>query len=119
MADTEVSCGPKIDRHPSSVALTRRVLAQISLLEHLDTSQLNCLNESPEHTLNGIVASKKRNTGSAYLLSEADEQLLLNIPVRLSRAFIDVLPSPSLPARTFSCMPFSFMTTTICRPCVA
>ncbi|KAI0713315.1 DUF1000-domain-containing protein [Earliella scabrosa] len=53
---------------------------EISLLEHLDTSQLNCLNESPEHTLNGIVASKKRNTGSAYLLSEADEQLLLNIP---------------------------------------
>ena len=118
MADTEVSCGPKIDTHPSSVALTRRVLAQISLLEHLDTSQLNCLNESPEHTLNGIVASKKRNTGSAYLLSEADEQLLLNIPVRTPPS-LHRRPSTPQHSCTFSRVPFFFMTTTICRPCVA
>ncbi|KAI0807046.1 PITH domain-containing protein, partial [Fomes fomentarius] len=52
----------------------------LSLLTHLDTPQLTCLNESPAHTLKSIVEGKKKNTGSAYVLSEADEQLLLNIP---------------------------------------
>ncbi|TBU50189.1 PITH domain-containing protein [Dichomitus squalens] len=52
----------------------------ISLLQHLDTPQLTCLNENPQHTLKSIVASKTKNTGSAYVLSDADEQLLLNIP---------------------------------------
>ncbi|TFY66829.1 hypothetical protein EVG20_g4265 [Dentipellis fragilis] len=52
-----------------------------SLLEHLDSPQLNCLNESEQHTLKSIVVSKTRNANSsAYLLSDADEQLLLNIP---------------------------------------
>ena len=61
------------------MALTRR--PQASLLEYLDLSQLNCLNEAPQHTLKSIVADKKKNTGSAHVLSDADEQLLLNIPV--------------------------------------
>ncbi|KAH9946405.1 DUF1000-domain-containing protein [Epithele typhae] len=54
--------------------------AEASLLEYLESPQLNCLNEAPQHTLKGILADKKKNTGSAYLQSDADEQLLLNIP---------------------------------------
>ncbi|KAF5341297.1 hypothetical protein D9758_016656 [Tetrapyrgos nigripes] len=50
-------------------------------------TQLNCLNESSDHTLKSIVESKARNTTSSYLESDADEQLLLNIPVRLSSSF--------------------------------
>ncbi|KAI0637304.1 DUF1000-domain-containing protein [Trametes polyzona] len=53
---------------------------EVSLLEFLDLSQLTCLNESQEHTLKSIVADKKRNTGSAYVLSDADEQLLITLP---------------------------------------
>lgn len=54
---------------------------QISLLEYLDLSQLNCLNEAEDHTFKSIVSSKSRNATGSYLLSDADEQLLLNIPV--------------------------------------
>ncbi|OJT14220.1 PITH domain-containing protein [Trametes pubescens] len=53
---------------------------EVSLLEYLDLSQLTCLNESEEHTFKTIVADKKPNTGGAYVLSDADEQLLLSIP---------------------------------------
>ncbi|KAF8226215.1 DUF1000-domain-containing protein [Tricholoma matsutake] len=52
---------------------------QISLLEFLDLSQLNCLNETPDHTFKSIVSLKTRNSSSNYLLSDVDEQLLLNI----------------------------------------
>ncbi|OCH95216.1 DUF1000-domain-containing protein, partial [Obba rivulosa] len=52
---------------------------QTSLLEHLDVSQLTCLNENGEHTLKSIVGDRKRNTSSAYLESDVDEQLLLNV----------------------------------------
>ncbi|KAA1478771.1 DUF1000-domain-containing protein [Dentipellis sp. KUC8613] len=52
-----------------------------SLLEHLDSPQLNCLNESVQHTLKSIIGYRTRNANSStYLLSDADEQLLLNIP---------------------------------------
>ncbi|KAF7796793.1 hypothetical protein EIP86_007977 [Pleurotus ostreatoroseus] len=50
-----------------------------SLLEVLDSPQVNCLNEDGEHTLKNILASKSLNTSSSYLLSDVDEQLLLNI----------------------------------------
>ena len=43
---------------------------------------MNCLNEDNEHTLKSILDQKKLNTSAAYLVSDADEQLLLNIPVR-------------------------------------
>jgi len=53
---------------------------QPSLLEHLDIQQVNCLNEAPDHTLQSILASKAPNNISTIsLLSNADEQLLLNI----------------------------------------
>jgi len=38
------------------------------------------LNESSNHPFKAIVASKSRNSSGSYLLSDADEQLLLNIP---------------------------------------
>ncbi|KAI9446613.1 DUF1000-domain-containing protein [Lactarius indigo] len=50
-----------------------------SLLEYLDLSQSNCLNEVEDRNLRGIVAAKIRNTTDARLLSDSDEQLLLNI----------------------------------------
>ncbi|KAK7437715.1 hypothetical protein VKT23_018431 [Stygiomarasmius scandens] len=51
----------------------------VSLLQYLDLQQLNCLNESTEHTLKHIVSEKKLNASGEYLESDADEQLLLNI----------------------------------------
>jgi len=51
----------------------------VSLLGHLDPSQINCLNESNEHNLKSLLTSKSA-TSSDYLLSDTDEQLLLNIP---------------------------------------
>jgi len=42
-------------------------------------SQSNCLNEVEGHNLKSILANKARNTTGAYLLSDADEQLLLNL----------------------------------------
>ncbi|KDQ60549.1 hypothetical protein JAAARDRAFT_190726 [Jaapia argillacea MUCL 33604] len=53
---------------------------QVSLLEFLDLSQLNCLNEANDHTLKSIVSTKSKNTSNSFLLSDADEELLLNIP---------------------------------------
>ncbi|KAN0124014.1 PITH domain containing protein [Russula decolorans] len=50
-----------------------------SLLEYLDLLQLNCLNEVDDHNLKGILSGKTKNTTDSYLLSDADEQLLLNI----------------------------------------
>ncbi|KAJ6513834.1 galactose-binding domain-like protein [Mycena vitilis] len=52
----------------------------VSLLEHVDLLQLNCLNESVQHPFLSLVAAKTLNTTDNYLLSDADEQLLLNIP---------------------------------------
>ncbi|KAH8829716.1 DUF1000-domain-containing protein [Flagelloscypha sp. PMI_526] len=53
--------------------------ADISLLEFLDLSQLNCLNESTAHTLKSILQDKNMNTSDSYCESDADEQLLLTI----------------------------------------
>ncbi|KAL4074608.1 PITH domain-containing protein [Scleroderma yunnanense] len=54
---------------------------EVSLLEHLDVSQVNCLNEQHDHDLKSIVASRRINPpeSSIYLASDADEQLLINI----------------------------------------
>ncbi|KAJ7929397.1 PITH domain-containing protein [Mycena leptocephala] len=56
----------------------------VSLLEHVDLTQLNCLNESNAHPFSSIVSTKALNATSNYLLSDADEQLLLNIPFHQS-----------------------------------
>jgi len=64
----------------SSVPRKDAASGDISLLEYLDLSQLNCLNESQNHTFKSIVSNKTKNTAqSKYLLSDADEQLLLNV----------------------------------------
>ncbi|KAG6818577.1 hypothetical protein H0H93_003849, partial [Arthromyces matolae] len=52
----------------------------VSLLEFLDVNQLNCLNEDTGHTLKSIIGHKGRNHSENYLESDADAQLLLNIP---------------------------------------
>jgi hypothetical protein len=57
------------------------MMSQISLLDLLDLSQVTCLNEACDHTFKSIVATKSKNTSEGYLLSDADEQLLLNISV--------------------------------------
>ncbi|KAJ7734914.1 DUF1000-domain-containing protein [Mycena maculata] len=57
---------------------------EVSLLELLDLSQLQCLDESDEHTLRSIVSEKKMNTSSNYLLSDVDAELLLTIPFNQS-----------------------------------
>jgi hypothetical protein len=57
-----------------------------SLLEYLELSQSNCLNEVEDHNIKGIFPGKTRNTTDSYLLSDVDEQLLLNIYVR-TRAY--------------------------------
>ncbi|EIM82521.1 DUF1000-domain-containing protein [Stereum hirsutum FP-91666 SS1] len=54
-------------------------VGETSLLEHLDLKQLNCLNEADGHTLKDILGNRRKNTTGAYLLSDADEQLLLSI----------------------------------------
>ncbi|KIM19935.1 hypothetical protein M408DRAFT_18669 [Serendipita vermifera MAFF 305830] len=54
--------------------------SDISLLEFLDRPQINCLNESTEHTFKSIMSGSSRNTSAAYLESDVDEQLILNIP---------------------------------------
>ncbi|PAV19119.1 hypothetical protein PNOK_0596300 [Pyrrhoderma noxium] len=49
-----------------------------NLLEHVDPSQVNCLNESTNHTLKSIL-SRGEPAADAYLVSDADEELLLNV----------------------------------------
>ncbi|KAF9653013.1 DUF1000-domain-containing protein [Thelephora ganbajun] len=51
--------------------------ADQSLLGYVDHSQCNCLNESAGHTLKSIMQSHKEP--GSYLLSDVDEQLLLNV----------------------------------------
>lgn len=51
-----------------------------SLLEFLDSSQLTCLNESRDHNMRSIVSKDSSGRSStAFLESDVDEQLLLNI----------------------------------------
>ncbi|KAL9714927.1 hypothetical protein Ac2012v2_001587 [Leucoagaricus gongylophorus] len=74
-----------------------------SLLEFLDTSQLNCLNEAAQHPLKPILEGKVRNTTDKYLLSDADDQLLLNVhfnqPVRVRSVAIAATNVSQAPKR--------------------
>jgi len=56
---------------------TMSSIADQSLLGYVDQLQSNCLNESANHTLKSITQSHK--TPGSYLLSDVDEQLLLNV----------------------------------------
>ncbi|KAI0086681.1 galactose-binding domain-like protein [Irpex rosettiformis] len=79
MSDDEVSWNSRLLH--GGLTRTYVCVPQQSLLESLDLNQLNCLNETAEHNVKSIFISRKQNTSSsAYLLSDADEQLLINIP---------------------------------------
>jgi len=51
---------------------------EVSLLEFLDSTQLNCLNEAPQHGIKKIL-SRGKTVSDSFLKSDVDEQLLLNI----------------------------------------
>ncbi|KAI5122007.1 hypothetical protein M0805_001839 [Coniferiporia weirii] len=55
-----------------------QTLSDRTLRDHLDPSQLNCLNEATEHPLRGVLA-KGVAPSVSYLESDVDEQLLLNV----------------------------------------
>jgi len=77
-----VKHAPKADEYGASGSGSGEPASasDVSLLEYLDMPQVNCLNESQEHPLKGIVANRSRNTSdSVYLVSDADEQLLINL----------------------------------------
>ncbi|QRW14478.1 TRX2-thioredoxin II, related protein [Ceratobasidium sp. AG-Ba] len=73
----------------------------VSLLEYLDSTQLNCLNESNTHTIKSILGNKTVNTGKSYLESDSDEQLLMNIyfnqSVRIRSIVIHTADAPHAP----------------------
>eukprot|EP00754_Rhynchopus_humris_P044767 Rhum_TRINITY_DN4382_c0_g1::Rhum_TRINITY_DN4382_c0_g1_i1::g.14140::m.14140 len=53
------------------------------LYENIDRQKVECLNESPEHTVANIFSSgDDGGAAGAHLESDADEELLLNIPMR-------------------------------------
>lgn len=66
--ETTTSCGAQSLRH-----------AQTSLNSSIDLSQIHCLNEASGHTIKDLL----RGGGDKWLESDADEQLLLQIPVRI------------------------------------
>ncbi|KAG9099622.1 hypothetical protein FS749_000810, partial [Ceratobasidium sp. UAMH 11750] len=70
-APTSLGEGPSKDESATS--------KDVSLLEYLDSTQLNCLNESDTHNIISILGNKTRNTGKSYLESDSDEQLLINL----------------------------------------
>ncbi|CAE6336344.1 unnamed protein product [Rhizoctonia solani] len=73
----------------------------VSLLEYLDSSQLNCLGESDTHNIKSIVGNKTLNTGKSYLESDSDEQLLINLyfnqAVRIRSILIHTTDAPHAP----------------------
>lgn len=52
---------------------------QSSLNGSIDMAQVHCLNEDSSHTIRDLL---KGGGGDKWLESDADEQLLLHIPVR-------------------------------------
>ncbi|KDN33158.1 hypothetical protein RSAG8_13752, partial [Rhizoctonia solani AG-8 WAC10335] len=73
----------------------------VSLLEYLDSTQLNCLNESNANNIKGILGNKTLNVGMSYLESDSDEQLLLNLyfnqAVRIRSILIHTTDAPHAP----------------------
>eukprot|EP01061_Rhynchopus_euleeides_P011579 TRINITY_DN21134_c0_g1_i1.p1 TRINITY_DN21134_c0_g1~~TRINITY_DN21134_c0_g1_i1.p1 ORF type:complete len:195 (+),score=49.02 TRINITY_DN21134_c0_g1_i1:69-587(+) len=53
------------------------------LYEHIERPNVECLNESPEHTVANIFGSGDgAGAGSSFLESDTDEELLVNVPFR-------------------------------------
>ncbi|WVQ83935.1 thioredoxin [Cryptococcus sp. DSM 104549] len=51
-----------------------------SLLRHITSKGLNCLNESTDHPLSSILGPDKGPRGTSYLESDVDPELLISIP---------------------------------------
>ncbi|KDE07093.1 hypothetical protein MVLG_02663 [Microbotryum lychnidis-dioicae p1A1 Lamole] len=66
----------------SSAAPTEKGLEGFTVVNSgIDMTQVHCLNESADHTIRHLL----RGEGDKYLESDADEQLLLQIPTRALR----------------------------------
>ncbi|KAK6904172.1 thioredoxin [Kwoniella mangroviensis CBS 8886] len=70
-----------------------------SLLKHIVSNGLSCLNESSDHPLSSIVGPNPGPKGTSYLESDADAELLISIPfqdqVKLKSISIFSAISPS------------------------
>jgi hypothetical protein len=51
-----------------------------SLLPHITSQGLSCLNESSSHPLSSILGPNRGSRGSSYLESDVDAELLISIP---------------------------------------
>ncbi|SCZ93851.1 BZ3500_MvSof-1268-A1-R1_Chr6-3g08925 [Microbotryum saponariae] len=73
------SAGGSASSSSSSAAPTEKGLEGFTVVNSgIDMAQVHCLNESADHTIRHLL----RGEGDKYLESDADEQLLLQIPVR-------------------------------------
>jgi hypothetical protein len=52
----------------------------MSLLSHITSKGLTCLNESPDHRLSSIIGPSPGPKGTSYLESDVDPELLISIP---------------------------------------
>lgn len=79
--DLRVSCvqTPSLS-FPPSHSSAHECLPQTSLNSQIDLSQIHCLNEADGHTIKELL----RGGGDKWLESDADEQLLLHIPIQQS-----------------------------------
>jgi hypothetical protein len=66
------------DKHRELTGDRRLPRSQTSLNSMIDAQQVVCLNESVEHTIRDLL----KGGGDKWLESDADEQLLIHIPVR-------------------------------------
>jgi len=75
-----------------------------SLLPHLFTPHITCLNESPQHGIKTIVGADRGSRGSSWLESESDAELLIclpfNQPVKLKSISIFSGVSPEQAPKT-------------------
>eukprot|EP00808_Paulinella_micropora_P022501 g53496.t1 len=64
----------------------------IDLVEYLDKAGTHCMNEDSKHCLENCLKTPKRDDGSLFLRSSADEQLLLHLaftmPMKLNSLYI-------------------------------
>ncbi|KAG8993770.1 hypothetical protein FRB95_003937 [Tulasnella sp. JGI-2019a] len=81
LQDMVTKHAPTVDTYGGASGSSEAASAgDVSLLEYLDLPQVNCLNESLEHTLKSILTNRTRNMNdSLYLESDADEQLLITL----------------------------------------
>ncbi|ORY24880.1 PITH domain-domain-containing protein [Naematelia encephala] len=64
----------------SSSTTTTTTPAEGSLLSHITSKGLSCLNESSAHPLSSIIGPSRGSKGTSYLESDVDPQLLISIP---------------------------------------